>query len=591
MKRFLLYITGGVASLIVAALCVGPLQVSALERVNNFTITNFQIDYHLGRDSEGRSVLKTTETITANFRQRNVNHGLERAIPTDYDKHSVGLTIDSVTDGSGAPLPYSNQTGNGNTVIRIGDPDSYVYGTQTYVLTYTQHDVTKAYSDTHRDEFYWDTNGTQWRVPISRLGVTVRMDESLAARYQQGMCYTGAEGSSARCAIDISKQDGTLRIYETNLARGENVTLALGFSPQTFASYEPSVVEKLFKVWILIMIATSIAAIAVIVWMSVRWSRLYNRKKELGTIIPEYLPPQGYSVLTSARMVSTVGSVLAAQLIDFAVRHYIRIYQQTEQKTLISDAKYRIELTKSPEDLTTEEQSLLKIFFPTNSIGETFEIDKLQRNASMGLKIQKAIYAPLGKTYKLRERVLSETKSFRRIAWIVLLLSIVTLAPLLFLAALVGFILSATLKPLTDEGLRLRRYLLGLKYYISVAEQDRLSMLQSPDGAEKTGVTLRDGGKAELVKLYERVLPYAVLFNQETEWSRQLGKYYESTQQQPGWYSGRDVFSAAVLSSAISSFGVAATPYVASSSSSSSGGSSGGGFSGGGGGGGGGGGW
>ncbi len=114
-------------------------------------------------------------------------------------------------------------------------------------------------------------------------------------------------------------------------------------------------------------------------------------------------------------------------------------------------------------------------------------------------------------------------------------------------------------------------------------------MLQSPDGAQKAQV---DGSDTkQLVKLYERVLPYAVLFGQEKQWNKQLGKYYENTNTQPDWYSGSNgaIFNAAMFSSAMSSF--ATTASYSSPSSSSSGGSSGGGFSGGGGGGGGGGGW
>jgi len=118
--------------------------------------------------------------------------------------------------------------------------------------------------------------------------------------------------------------------------------------------------------------------------------------------------------------------------------------------------------------------------------------------------------------------------------------------------------------------------------YIGAAETERLKMLQSPEGAEKVGEIGSD--KGQLVKLYERVLPYAVLFGQEDQWNKQLGQYYETTNTTPTWYVGNNaVFSAVAFNSIVTSF--------SSSASSSAGGSSGGGSSGGGGGGGGGGGW
>jgi uncharacterized membrane protein YgcG len=151
------------------------------------------------------------------------------------------------------------------------------------------------------------------------------------------------------------------------------------------------------------------------------------------------------------------------------------------------------------------------------------------------------------------------------------------------------YIMGAVIRPLTDEGLALRRYLLGLKMYISVAEEERLKMLQSPEGAEKSGVNANDPG--QMVKLYERVLPYAILFGQEKEWNQRLGQLYESAHTTPDWYSGASLmaFNAAAFTSSMNSL----TTSISSSgaSSSSSGGSGGGGFSGGGGGGGGGGGW
>jgi uncharacterized membrane protein YgcG len=140
--------------------------------------------------------------------------------------------------------------------------------------------------------------------------------------------------------------------------------------------------------------------------------------------------------------------------------------------------------------------------------------------------------------------------------------------------------------PLTAAGSELRDHLKGLELYIRLAEADRLKMLQSPTGAERTDAGA--GDDRQVVKVYEKLLPYAVLFNLEREWAAELGKYY--TEQSPDWYAGSGPFNAMLFASSISGLSAtAATSYSGSSSSSSSGGSGGGGFSGGGGGGGGGG--
>ena len=134
-------------------------------------------------------------------------------------------------------------------------------------------------------------------------------------------------------------------------------------------------------------------------------------------------------------------------------------------------------------------------------------------------------------------------------------------------------------KPLTAEGAEVRDHLAGLKVFIEWVEADRIRMLQSPAGAERVRIDPHQPG--EMLKLYEVLLPYAVVFGQEKQWAEQLAGLYGSGNS-PGWYSGSTAFSAASFSSGISSLSASS-----SSSSSTSGGSSGGGSAGGGGGGGG----
>lgn len=130
-------------------------------------------------------------------------------------------------------------------------------------------------------------------------------------------------------------------------------------------------------------------------------------------------------------------------------------------------------------------------------------------------------------------------------------------------------------------------YLMGLKEFIRLAEADRIRMLQSVSGAEVN--------EQRIVQLYERLLPYAVIFGYENEWQAELSRYYRQTT--PEWIAGNSDFSralqfnrfnAAIASSPSTSAGGSGRGFGSGGSfSSSSGGSSGGGFSGGGGGGGG----
>ena len=109
----------------------------------DFSISTYDIVYELAKDAKGRSTLKTVETITAEFPNDDQNHGLERALPNRYDGHPTSLRVESVTDAQGAPLEYATYSSDGLEVLRIGSADTYVHGTKTYRITYTQRDVTR----------------------------------------------------------------------------------------------------------------------------------------------------------------------------------------------------------------------------------------------------------------------------------------------------------------------------------------------------------------------------------------------------------------------------------------------------------------
>jgi uncharacterized membrane protein YgcG len=586
--RYILRVVLGIAVIL------GGFATPAYASLNDFRIINYKAELILGRDSEQRSTLQTVETITAEFPQIDQNHGIERAIPKKYNGHSTHVAIKSIKDTNGASYNYTTYDSNDNLVVRIGDKDTYVHGSHTYVLSYEQHDVTKFFADTSSDEFYWDINGVEWQVPIDSLSVSLTIDTALQSAYKnQVQCYKGANGASGKC--ELRQNDGTFETSASGLNPGENITVALGFEKGTFGEYKASLAETLLTWWLLVQAAVSVVAIAVGSWLITKFIRLTNRDKEMGTIVPEYLPPKDSSVTVAAQIAKQRSmSVMSAQLIDLAVRHYIKLYQ-VKEKTLFSPPEYEIEVIKDPSDLLWEEKELLSDSFGSlPAIGQRLNLKTLRNNMSFyknTLNNDSDLTKLIRGEYGLRELNVGAKQTFRRTALIIGVLSIILLSPALAIVALIVFSLSFVVWSLTDKGLALRRYLEGLKMYIATAEAERLKMLQSPEGAEKVAsVTNGATDQTQLIKLYERVLPYAVLFGQEKEWNKQLGVYYEQTNTQPYWYSGGSgIYNAAAFSSAMS--GLSSATSYASSSSSSSGGSAGGGSSGGGGGGGGGGGW
>lgn len=584
-----------ILGIIVALGMLSGLTSSVQAGANNFTFTAFEADYYLGSDSDGRSTLKTVEKLTAEFSIPNQNHGIERAIPKQYDGHPTSLKIQSVTDENSVPIDYEINSSNGNSVLRIGDGDAYVDGTKTYVITYTQRDVTKYYDNTGLTEFYWDTNGTQWNQPFGSVTARVHLSNSVLPTLTDNLsCYYGRAGAAGKCTITADGSVITATV--DSLRAGENMTVAVGFTAGTFRGYEQSTAEKigafLRASWFVSLVITVPLGTILTIWFCVRYTKVGRRSKEMGTIVAEYLPPKHTSVLAAAKIGDSTRAETTAQMIDLAVRHYIKIYQ-TKEKSTWKAAEFELEIVKDMSDLTQDERDFVSTLFGSTKVGTKLDMKTLKNDYKLAGVMQansKRMEQRIQGEYGLQHKGETDRKWFTKYSWWTLAFSIILLAPTLFIAALTALICATSLQVLTDKGLDLRRYLAGLKLYISVAEQDRLKMLQSPEGAEKVGAPVDGSDTRQMVKLYERVLPYAVLFGQEKDWNKQLGSYYDQANVQPDWYVGQTAFTAALFTTAVSDFGASMNSYSASSDS-SSGGSSGGGSSGGGGGGGGGGGW
>ncbi|MEP6710580.1 MAG: DUF2207 domain-containing protein [Candidatus Saccharibacteria bacterium] len=582
--------------LLVAATMIGAVflpTTTAQADVNDFHFSNFEADYYLSKDSSGRSNLKVIEKLTAEFPTFDQNKGIERAIPSKYDGHTVSFHLESLLR-NGQPEPiFSQSNENGNVVVATGD-DNYVHGSQTYQLTYTLRDVTKFFADTNDDEFYWDTNGTQWQQRFDHVTARIHIADSIKdSLNDKTACYEGTEGSTSTC--QLSGVDGIYVASQSNIAGGENVTVVVGFAPHTFETYKQSASDVILKVLFYALVAVQLLMLPVV--MIFKRSKRARGSVGRGTIVPEYLPPKNVNVLVSSVVDTRTKAAMTAEYLSLAVRHKIKIIESKKKQFFGSKTIYTFEVV-STEGLDEDETQVMSVLFGTAApeVGAQYEITKV--NPALGATLQVL-------AQKIRKRAehdgyfvgaLSLRMKFYVPIGIIMAMSFVAFlvgnsqsqTPPMISGGIGIFLgwwamaMIATVRPFTDKGIELYEYLQGLKMYIKLAETDRLKVLQSPEGAEKTPIDTSDG--MQVVHLYERVLPFAVLFGEEKEWLKQLGAYYDKQQSQPGWYSGTSAFNAATFASSVSSF----SSYSASSSS-SSGGSSGGGSSGGGGGGGGGG--
>lgn len=622
MKKLLLAVA--------ALLCLGILaagQPAAARSVNDFTIPSFEADYYLTQNDKGVAQLRVVETLTARFPSYDQNHGIERALPVKYRQNRLNLSVEAV-QANGSNATYTTYKYGNYEVVRIGDADTYVHGDVRYVITYTMRDVI-TFADVGgkpypHDEWYWNVNGTDWQQPFGTVKARIHMSRELADKLlPDAVCYTGEyESTDSDCTIsyDTSNADVSVKA-DGSLGPGENLSFVLAFQRGSFVPYQshpllgPTVV-------ITSLIAAVVYPLTCFMIFYRRWLLEGRDPQGRGTIVPEYEPPKQLHSVAEAGIVLTkqlAPKYISAVVIDLCVRGYLKLYEEEKGKLFTKKTDYKLEIVKGTSRLSTTDKAVVEALFGKGAaVGAQTNLsthkNKLYSKMN-GIKkdaVQRLVQAKYfpNDPDKQKKRAIGYNLRLAALAFVGIAIGGVVLLGSLnsfvfegdlaqyYTQFIVLFVVGSTVVLITaiwfgaasakrsEAGVAMVEYLKGLEMYMKMAEADRIAFLQSVSGAERIDTT----DNQQLVKLYEALLPYAMLFGIDKSWAKQFADLY-GTDQSPTWYSGRSAFNSAVFASSISGLSSATTSSFTSPSSSGSSGFSGGGFSGGGGGGGGGGGW
>jgi uncharacterized membrane protein YgcG len=574
--------------------------------VDDFEFESMTVQYSLSRDADGTARLHVVETLVALFPEYDQNRGIVRDIPTDYGRVDTGVDIRSVTDEAGQAVPYeesrwSDYAGDEYVSLALGT-DEFVHGRTTYVIEWTAHDVIGTF-DTGQ-EFYWDVNGTGWAQPFGEVSAALVLSPELrAATTGDTACFFGYDSSTERC--DIRMTDEGVEIVPLALGGYQNVSMVVGFEPGTFREGTP--VDKTWPFVVLPWVLLGVLAAAGLTAVALR-RFLWRHAPGRGIIVPEYEGPEELGVMSAAALLGRPAAGFPAQLVKLAVDDIVHLVEDPEER---EHRRFRLDLLdRSAAVHAPDDRALRKLFEKKTKDGASLVLDR--KNRRLGDRVASLTAQAKG---SLRPAFLSrgERSPLRRVIFwpaLAVLVGAILLAVLCGIEDVGSTLLSITVpvaivgslivmgfsgKPerRTEKGTAAYEQLLGLRDYLQLAEADRLRVLQSPEGAVRTRID--PSNPAAVVKLYERLLPWAIVWGVEKQWAAELAAHYgESTPPSSSLQFSSGFSSLASLGTTFAASSFATTPPVSSSSgsggsSSSSGFSSGGGFSGGGGGGGGGG--
>ncbi|WP_227468227.1 DUF2207 family protein [Microbacterium sp. YJN-G] len=577
-----------VLGMLAAVLLPAP---AASADVDDFSYSSWESRYELSLDDKGRAVAHVTETLVAEFPDFDQNKGIIRGYPQRYEGAGLSVEIVSVTDAEGRPVPFETETEDGELLVLTGD-DDYVHGSNTYVIESTMRDVMIHGTETGNDEFYWNLLPLSSSQDIGRFRAEIVVSPELAdALTGDVACYSGQAGASDACELSGPRAvDGgqAFTVESGARAAGDGVTVAIGFAagtvtqppsrlPDPVADYAPGIVG-------LGAIAVSSGA-----WASVV-AFVRRRRRATGIVVAQFDVPADMPPVIAAALLPKAPNPMPAQMVHLAVQGAVRLEEGPG-----GDRPALRLLDASRAQHPLDRETLATLFRRDETVR------RIPRSSTKFAKRMEKLVAA-GRA-EAAERGWTGRERSRAAAWFawaavgLLVVAVVLLgwsaskdrellAPsfLVVLLAAIVVVLTAIVafsrhRVLTRAGAERYEYLQGVAEFIRVAEADRLRMLQSYTGAER-----RSDGTVDVVHLYEKLLPYAMLLGEEKSWTAVLDTAYSASGGSPSWIDTAAGVSIGSNLARYSSSMNTATTYTPPSSS--SGGSTGGGFSGGGGGGG-----
>ena len=269
-----------------------------------------------------------TENITAYFYVP--KRGIYRKIPlknsitrTDGTKshNSAKITNINVSEN------YTTSNENGYKVIKIGNANETLTGTQSYTIKY-KYDIGKDPLK-NADELYFNLIGDQWDTSISNVSFTITMpksfDESLLG-------FSSGDVGSTNSSDVIYSVNGNIITGNTinRLNAGQALTIRLTLPEDYFIETSSDI--DMFSIFVIIL-----CAIFVLIADKL-WAKYGKDEQVVETV--EFYPPDGYNSAEVGFLYNGLAKTegIISLLIYLANKGYLKI-EETEEKGLSSESK------------------------------------------------------------------------------------------------------------------------------------------------------------------------------------------------------------------------------------------------------------
>jgi uncharacterized membrane protein YgcG len=483
----------------------------AFLKAEYFRITDYKVDVRI----YAAGYFEVNETIEVEFSEP--RRGIFRQIPYIY-KLGDGERKIKIYDLDVEGWRYKDYTEGYYRVIRIGDPDIYVNGKQTYKISYKVRNAFLFHEDF--TEFYWNLIGDQWPVPIDKISFDVRFDQFIALRDGDYKIFAGEAGSQ--------EQRANIR-YQLNRLVGETTSMLEPYEGVTLAVKFPLEYIERPSEWEVWLEKYGPGALGMLL-LSIFSGIFYRLWKKYGKDYPivrmvQYLPPKELTPSEAGVIIDEKADNvdILALLPYWAHKGYIQI-RRIPRKWAKDDHEL-IKLKHLDPPVPAYESVIFHALFRSgdrvlvSSLKDKFynDMNAAKTQLSSHIKNTLDIYYPVS----IRMQIISGFISAILIGAAILLgllFNSLLLAVTLGISGLIGIGFTANMLKKNQNGVRLYQAVLGFKMFVEKAEKDRLERMlkEDPDYFEKT-------------------LPYAMVFGYARKWSAQFDGLLTEP---PKWYIG-----------------------------------------------------
>lgn len=356
-----------------------------------FTIDSYDVTMNV----QENHAYNVNEKINVTFSQP--RHGLYRYIPysgsyyRDIDGKPTETSYNArVSDIKVPGYNFDTDSENGSKVIKIGDEDEYVDGSQTYDISYTWDP-----GDDHISQFddvYFNIIPGKWDTTIDSANFTINMPKEFDSSKIEFIA--GSYGSTDKDAVTYTVDGNTIHgTLNRPLQANEGVTLNIRLPQGYFVG------ARTGNEWnpIVYIVSGLCLVLAVILWF--RFGRDHKPLEPVMFYAPDKLTPAQVGTIIDGK---TGNEEILSMIMYLADKGYLTI-EQTSKKNF----KFE-KIQELPADALNFERTVMRALFPggrtvssMKDLEDTFYEDMQVAKAEVGgffAEPQNKLFTPGSKT-------------------------------------------------------------------------------------------------------------------------------------------------------------------------------------------------